>query len=51
MKIKAQVGNHRVGNAGILEVLLVLQRLCLAKTLASAEINNIAAYPMPALLL
>ena len=27
------------------------QRVCLAKTLASAEINNIAACPMPALLL
>ena len=51
MKIKAQVGNHSVGNAGILEVLLVLQRVCLAETLASAEVNNIAAYPMPALVI
>jgi len=34
-----------------MQVLLVLQRVCLAKTLASAEINNIAPYPMPALLL
>jgi hypothetical protein len=34
----------------VLRVLLA-DDLCLAKTLASAEINNIAADPMPALLL